>query len=348
MSPLHTDPKVRELAQELGLEWRGDCTTRLREYAVAKVKEWTGLLPVRSADTLLEMAASMLSLRLLYIDSDADLSRFAEEHRAAWPNLRAQLRAEFVDSDTMGFLLSHPAPSPGGPQYYAFIDRRGDRAVRAYFTAWHEVAHRLLQPQQLAFSGFRRVEGGSGVAKDPIEALVDQVAGELAFFAPLAKPEVARELEGAKRLTLNGVDRIRAAVAPEASFSATAFALVRLIKEPLSFVVAEERLKPTEERGLAGDQLHLIEAAPPEAKLRAATVFSNDAARAAGVKLFQNIRIPHCSVISAVYRGEISGIGTSMEDQGDWETSGKHLPNLRIHVEARVFGPVVYALISPE
>lgn len=348
MTPLRTDPKIRELAQELGLDWRGDCATRLREYAVAKVKEWTELLPVESANTLLELAASMLSLRLLYIDSDADLSRFAEEHGAAWPNLRAQLRAEFVDSDTMGFLLSHPSPSPGGLRYYAFIDRRGDRAVRAYFTAWHEVAHRLLQPEQLAFSGFRRVEGGSAVAKDPIEALVDQVAGELAFFAPLAKPEVARELDGAKRLTLDGVDRIRDAVAPEASFSATAHALVRLIKEPLSFVVAEERLKPTEERALASDQLQLIEGVPPEAKLRAGTIFSNDAAKAAGLRLFQNMRIPRQSVISAVYHGEASGTGARIEDQSDWESSGKHLPHLQIHVEARMFSPVVYALISIE
>lgn len=346
MSHLHIDPKLRELAQQLGLDWRGDCATRLRGHAVGKVEAWTELLPVKSADTLLELAASMLSLKLLYIDTDADLSRFAEEHGTAWPNLRAQLRAEFVDSDTMGFLLSHPHPRPGAPRYYAFIDRRSDRGVRAYFTAWHEVAHRLLQPEQLAFSGFRRVEAGSAVAKDPIEALVDQVAGELAFFAPLARPEVARELDGAKRLTLDGVDRIREAVAPEASFSATAHALVRLINEPLSFVVAEERLKPTEQRALASNQLQLIPGAAPEAKLRAASVFSNDAAKAAGLRLFQNMRIPRESVISAVYYGPTSIPWSRIEDQGDWESAGKHLPHLQIHVEARLFSPVVYALIS--
>lgn len=346
MSATRIDPKVRELARELKLDWRGDCAKRLKDYAVDKVKRWTELLPVRSADTLLELAASMLSLKLLYIGSDEDLRRYADEHGAAWPQLGAHLVAEFVHSDTMGFLLAHPSPEPGSPRYYAFIDRRGDRAVRAYFTAWHEVAHRLLQPEQLAFTGFRRVTASLVGTKDPIEALVDQVAGELAFFAPLAMPEVARELSSGSYVSLDGVQRIRDAVAPEASFSATAHALVRLVDQPLAFVVAEERLKPTEARSLGGDQLQLIDAPAPEPKLRMASVFSNDAARAAGFRIFQNMRVPDSSVIGDVYYERVQGTIMRTEEQSDWESSGKQLPPLRVRVEARKFGPVAYALLS--
>lgn len=343
MTPIRIDPKVRELARELNLDWRGDCAQSLREFAIKKVRQWNELLPVRSADTLLEMAASMLSLKLLYIGSDDDLRQFGASYRTSWPQLGSQLKAEFVNSDTMGFLLAHPSPEPGAPRYYAFIDRRGDRAVRAYFTAWHEVAHLLLQPPQLAFTGFRRVSAGSG-SKDPIEALVDQIAGELAFFGPLAETEVARELEGHSRLTLDGIQRIRDAVAPEASFSATAHALVRLVDQPLAFLVADERLKPTEARALAGAQLQLIDTPAPAPKLRTASVFSNDAARAAGFKIFQNMRVPDGSVISDVYHERTSGTAIRIEEQGDWESSGKHLPQLRVRVEARKFGPVAYAL----
>jgi len=345
MTPIKIDPKIRELARDLNLDWRGDCAQRLRQFAVEKVRGWTELLPVTSMDTLLGLAASMLSLKLLYIASDDDLCRFAADYRTSWPRLGAQLKAEFENSDTMGFLLTHPSPKPGAPRYYAFIDRRSDRAVRAYFTAWHEVAHLLLQPPQLAFAGFRRVTTGSAT-KDPIEALVDQVAGELAFFGPLAEPEVARELDSGNRLTLDSVQRIRDAVAPEASFSATAHALVRLVDQPLAFLVADVRLKPTEARSLAGDQFQLIDAPEPQAKLRTSSVFPNDAARAAGFRIFQNMRVPDDSVISQVYHERIEGTASRTEDQAIWESSGKHLPQLRVRVEARKFGPVTYALVS--
>ena len=341
-----TDPKVRALARELNLDWRGDCAKRLRRFAVGKVRQWTEAIPVRSADTLLELAASMLSLRLLYIRSDDDLRRFAQEYGASWPHLGGLLQAEFLDSDTMGFLLAHPSPDAGAPRYFAFIDARGDRAIRAYFTAWHEVAHRLLQPPQLAFTGFRRLSVEPAAKKDPIEALVDQVAGELAFFAPFAEPEVARELAGESRITLEGVQRIRDAVAPEASFSATANALVRLVDHPLAFVVADERLKPTEARVVSSDQLQLVDMPAPAPKLRAVSVFSNESARVAGFRIFQNMRVPVDSAISDAYYGRVVGTVTRNENQEDWESSGKCLPELPLRIEARKFGPVVYALVS--
>ena len=345
MSPSGADLKIRELARQLGLETRGDCAKRLREHAVARVCGWIEAMGIKTEGTLLQITASMLSLKILFIETDDDIRRYAEEYRKDWPELGAQLRSEFLRADTMGLLLAHPAPEPGAHSRFAFIDARGDRSARAYFTAWHEIAHLLVHPPQLSFSGFRRVSTGSE-AKDSVEALVDQIAGELAFYAPFVEPALAAELEQEGHLTLDGIARIGGAVAPEASFSATAHALVRMINVPAVFLVADMRLKPTEVRRLAGDQLTLIPGPAPREKLRVVSAFPNDTARTAGFHIFQNMRVPAASVVAEVYANAEVGTAVGEEDQADWESGGRHLPPLGLHVEARKFGSVAYALVQ--
>ncbi len=77
----------------------------------------------------------------------------------------------------------------GGRRYLTIIDARGSRAARAYFTAWHEVAHLLLcPPKQMILEGFRRTPTDPLKRKDPLESAVDHIAGLLAFWEPLFKP----------------------------------------------------------------------------------------------------------------------------------------------------------------
>ncbi len=342
-----SDPKLRELARQLGIDSRGDCAQLLREYAVARVRQWLESLPVNSTDRLLNLVAGLLSLRIVFLRDDADMRETASRLVTAWPRLEAQLRAEFVSADTLGLLLAHPAPELGAHRYYAFIDARGERAFQAYFTAWHEVAHLLLQPPQFSFAGFRRLTVSLGDSKDPLESLVDQVAGELAFFAPFAGPKLEKELDEVGLLTLDGISRIRSAVAPEGSFSSAAHALVRLTPRPAAFVVADLRLKPSEVRHSANAQLALIEnGTAPEPKLRAVSVFPNDAAKAAGFKIFRSMRVPGSSVIADAYMGQLEACVVRHENQQDWESGGVHLPHLPLRVEAARFGPVVYSLIT--
>jgi hypothetical protein len=346
MSPLRSDPKIHELARHFGLDWRGDCAKSLRDHALSRVRKWVEALPVESAGTLQQVVAGMVSLKVLFIQDTEDLSRYAVEYGEKWPTLNRQLRDEFINRDTMGLLLAHPAPKEGAHRNIAFIDSRGERFIRAYFTAWHEIAHLLLQPSQLSFSGFRRINLDIAAKKDPIEALVDQLAGELAFYEPLVKPDLDREIARVGSLTLDGIDRVRNVVAPEASFSATAHALVRMVDQPLTFVVAEMRLKPTEARTIGGDQLLLIEGAIPQEKLRVASAVPNALAKAAGFKIFQHMRVPEHSLIAEVYDESIFGTAARDENQGTWESGGRQLPQLRLQIEARKFGCVVYALIS--
>lgn len=346
MSPSRIDPKVRELARQFGLESRGDCAKRLRDHALSKVREIMETLAVESAGTLLQAVASMVSVRVLFIHDDDDLRRYAEEYGQEWPELAGQLRHDFTHRDTMGLVLTHPAPKRGAHRNIAFIDSRGERSVRAYFTACHEIAHLLLQPPQLSFSGFRRVNLDVIQTKDPIEALVDQVAGELAFFEPFVKPELERELTRVGRLTLDGIGRVGNTVAPEASFSSTAHALVRMMDQPMAFLVADMRLKPSEARSLTSDQLTLVESPTPQEKLRLVSAFPNDLATAAGFKIFRHMRVPQNSIMAQLYSETMFGTAVRLEDQEGWESGGRHLPALGLQVEGRKFGSVVYALVS--
>jgi hypothetical protein len=342
-----SDPRLGELARQLGLDFRGDCGSRLRKYALERVRKVTDALPVKSSRTLLEVVAGVLSLKIVSIREDVDVRLVGANFRNSWPNLEAQLRAEFRGADTLGLLLAHPAPQEGSHRFYAFIDARSERAYMAYFTAWHEVAHLLLQPTQLAFDGFRRLTLDRTSAKDPVEALVDQVAGELAFYAPLTGPKLEKELDEEGHLTLDGIRRIRDTVAPEGSFLAAAHALVRLARRSTAFIVAEPLLKPTEVRRIRSPQLSLIGAeGAPEPKLRAKTVFPNDLAKEAGLKIFQHMRVPESSVIADIHLGREVGALVREENQREWESGGVHLPPLRLRVEAAKFGPVVYGLVT--
>jgi hypothetical protein len=346
MSLSSNDPKIRALAQQLGLDTRGNCVKRLRDYAVAKVHGLVEALPVDSTETLLHLVAGIVSVKVLFIHSDEEARRFGEVYREEWPELAGQLRREFLQSDTLGLVLTHPAPKHGAHRNVAFIDARGDRHVRAYFTAWHEISHLLLEPDQLALAGFRRVDLSHARLKDPVEALVDQVAGELAFYDPFVRPAFESEVECVGTLTLDGVSRIAAAVAPEASFSSAAFALVRMAREPMAFLVADMRLKPTEARRLNSGQLTFLDARRPQEKLRVISVYPNDRATDAGFKIFQHFRVPPESVISRVYHEGLKGSGWAEENQATWESGGRYLGLLPLRVEARRFGSVVYALMS--
>ena len=156
---------------------------------------------------------------------------------------------------TDGFLLRHPHALPGDRRFVAFIDARGTKERRAYFTGWHELVHLLVYPPQLTFPGFRRTVSGD-VEKDPVEALVDMIAGELAFYKPLFQPVLQRAIALEGRLSFPAVDRARDEATPEASFYATAIACVRITDEPICLVCVDEDWKQSEKRRLASPQLY--------------------------------------------------------------------------------------------
>jgi hypothetical protein len=347
------DYRVVQLARSLGLPGRGDCLPQLRRHALAKIDEivaqWPD--PIPSLDALLQIVAARLSVCLEYIRTDADVERIARARTAYTSQLATVLHCEFVRGTSEGLLIEHEDPKPGDRRYLVVVDARGERAVRAYFTAWHEISHVLTTPPQLEFKLFRRTPAADEVRKDPVESAVDHVAGVIAFYEPIFGPVLESEVEREGYVNFSSVERARDVLAAEASTFAAAMAAVRLRPEPLCFVRAEPRLKPAEIRKLRSTQGELglgLRSKPITPKLRLVDVVMNDEARRSGLRLHEHLRVPVGSVIARVHRDLSDGEYDAREDQAAWETtSDGSLPPMPLRVTAARRGGSVYALISP-
>ena len=345
------DHQVVQLARSLGLHGRGDCFPQLRAHALARVDQIVAQWPepVRSLETLLQILASKLSVCIEYLRSDVDVERIARVRGAYALQLAETLRCEFLRGDTQGLLIEHADPQPGDRRFLVVVDARGERSARAYFTAWHEIAHVLTTPSQLAFRLFRRTPAAEDVPKDPVESAVDHVAGAIAFYEPIFRPALERATDG-NHLTFGAIERVRDAVAPTASVYATTVAAVRLRPEPLCFVRAELRLKPAEVRKLHSPQQELglgMAAEIVAPKLRLVDVITNDAARRSGLRLHEHLRVPPSSLLSRIHTEQLDGEHDAHENQSSWETSASgSLPAARLRVVCTRRGGSVYALIT--
>lgn len=352
MVQLARDPKVVQLAKNLGLNWRGDCLAAVREYALAQVERITrdSPIPIDSLDALRWVVANKFGLKLEFIREHEDVAQIADKYPDFHPMLRRRLIHEFVDGDTEGITLERDEPNPRIFRYLAVVDARGERAPRAYFTAWHEIAHLLVHPEQLAFPEFRRTPPESERAKEPLEALVDHVAGRLAFFPSFFRPALETAVQQHGGLTFTALDAARESAAPTASLYATAVGSIRLVDAPVLLVTAEMGLKAEERRFAYGAQQTFGFATEGvEQKLRVTAVVMNDAVAAtSGLAIRRNMRVPPSSVLARAHESETDVILTGDEDQSSWETSRTGtLPPLPLRVEALRRGRYVYGLISP-
>ena len=349
---LSQDPRVATLARNLGLPDRGDCLTHLTQFALGKIdhifKQWPE--SIDSIDVLLQIAASRLSVCIEYIRTDSDLDRVAHDRAAYSLTLRETLQWEFARGTSEGNLIEHRDPQPGDRRYLAIVDARGDRAVRAYFTAWHEMSHVLTTPSQLDFKLYRRTPAAEEVWKDPVESAVDHIAGTIAFYEPIFRPALTKAVSSNGRITITAIECARNAVAPSASLYSAILAALRLWPEPLCFVRAEPRLKPAEQRKLSSLQQDLGLGLEPEVivpKLRLVDVIQNDKARSSRLKLHEHMRVPTSSVISRVHQEQLSSEHEDFEDQASWVRSADGaLPPAPLRVTATRRGATVYSLVS--
>lgn len=348
MSRLDASPKVMALARDLGLPWRTRPLDRIRQHALTVVAECLRRIPgISTLEGLRSALAAQLSVCLEVVREDADLDRIAADYGLSEAE-RRNLQREFSEEDVEGWLISNPRWHAGARQYVAIVDGRGDRERRAYFTAWHELTHLIVTPPQLSFDGvgFRR-SIPVNKAKDPVESVVDAIAGEMAFYEPFVRPVVDEHLSRLGRVTFEAVELIRTQVAPEASFYSTAIAVVRLAAVPTLLVQVQPAYKKRERMALAGIQGELGLSSPQvviEPKLRVVGV----GGQAPDLRIFKNMRVPDTSVLARAH--ELVGDVTLFadEDQDWWETSTDGcLPSQPISVEASRRGGYVYGLITP-
>jgi hypothetical protein len=349
MAQLGTNPRVIKLAKDLGLPHRGDCLADIRGFAMKRVEQIVAESPVSvdNLEVLRRIVADKFRVKLEFIYEDADVERIAAKYPSFHGGLLPRLQREFLTDDTEGITLERDEWEPFQFRYLAVIDARGDRGARAYFTAWHELTHLLIHPEQLPFPGFRRSPPPAAIAKDPLESVVDHVAGNVAFYPPFFGPVVTAEVQRERTFNFGVVETARAAAAPSASLFAATMASINYAPAPTLFVAVNMALRKDEERANRSPQQAFDFAHRELAeRLRAVTVVQGGLASGSSFAIHRNMRIPDQSVLAQAYASSVDVTLTADEDQSWWEASerGRLDPlSLRVHAVRR--GRFVYGLI---
>jgi hypothetical protein len=352
MAALARDRKVLQLARDLGLPARGDALAAIRGHALRQVGAIMGAAPISvdTLETLRRVVADKFRVKVELIESDADIARIEAEHADFSPYLHKQLSAEFLEGTTEGVTIERDEYDPFRCRFLVVADARGDRRARAYFTVWHELSHLLVHPEQLPIPGFRRTPPPEELAKDPIEQVVDHVAGHVAFYEPLFRPAAEAVIATYGGVTFDAIEEIRArAGIVSASLFATAMQAILYTPVPMALVTVGLVLKPAERRKARSPQADLGIAlpVPPTPQPRLTACIPNHAADRAGLRIWRHMRVPAGSALSQVLLTEGGRTLVAAEDQSWWETSDKGpLPSLPLRVEAIRLGRFVYGLIS--
>ena len=236
--------------------------------------------------------------------------------------LRAELRPEVDALLFERMYATHDEPD----HWVAVLNLQGSRA-RAYWNRFHEISHRIAEPPQ-GILPFRRHRFE---ATNPVEALIDSVAAEIAFYGPAFLPLIKRQRMRHARLDFNVIDAIRQDYAPSASLLSAANAVVKHWPAPAALLTAEY-----------GGRTHSPDA---DRALRIKPQAYSKRATAAGLMLIPNMRVPAGSPINEAFRtGTEQG---AAEHLGAWGTSqGKHLSPIDVYTSARRLGERGYAVIS--
>jgi hypothetical protein len=338
---LHKNPRVITLAAELGVG-TGNPVTGITSLCIRKitaiVKKCGGVRSIAELEALV-----CRELRLVFEEawSDEDLESIITKYVRLGEIAFLALRSGF-DQGKFGTLMQRRhIDATSHDRYVAIIDCRGDKAHRRFFTRWHEIAHLLTSTRQILLPFNRSPE------RDPVEQVIDIVAAEVGFYPPLFVPILRQEL-GSRELTFDVVEQVRESACPEASFQSTLSACVRHAPHPTLLVEATLGLKRDEERALAQSSLFPAEAPTP--KLRAVTVIPNDAARASGLRIHSNMRVPEESVMYFDISRDADTVEEHVgpENLAIWTDSvGNHLEAQPVRIQARRSGHRVVALVTP-
>lgn len=319
------DECVQRVAVRLGI----DATNDLRRRIVDRVDEdFAELLREfdvsnPNLDDLRAVVQHRTSMKIVRIESDEDLSHAAEKHADQFQALDKQLSLEF-EKDTEALVLRADRSTNakrGGAQYTAFVDARGDKIRRAWFSEWHESSH-LMIPDDSDKEVFRRTKAER---PEPIEQVVDAVASRIAFWSPSVEPVVRLALS--KHLhVLEAFEAARREWAPEASQESAYIAFSRFVRRPIVLVRAQMAARRADKA--AGRTAEMESYA-----LRAVRCIHSPEARRGVLFIPPNHRIPASSSISAHSGEPTVRPHTSFERLGAWTSSdGGRLDDVRVLV----------------
>ena len=335
MDRLHS-PKIWEIASALRLSVNGSPADAILKYCDDRAETMLADFPECATPAgLLDVMLAMLGTSFEEVRSDEELLALQKRYVSNGEFGFASLDKE-LSGDVYGVTYRRIAACTGERAFVSVIDCRGNKALRSYFTKWHEVGHLLILTDRQRSTCVRTHVHGT--SKDPEETLVDMIAGHMGFLPRFLLPEIRPDV------TFAEVDRIKLRLCPDASFQSSAIAFAKHHHLPCLLLEAKLALKKDEEADLFQGAFTFYD--PPTPKLRVHMVVFSDTAKEHGLYIPRNYRVPESSIIHQVHRGgEEYGVGS--ECLSLWESSdGKQLRSLPIRIEVRKFFDSVIALIS--
>jgi hypothetical protein len=346
MSRLERASEVADLAATLGLGGAGDPVDAILCHCRSRIDGWVAEVGgVRDIRQLEALVTGKLQLVFEEVRAVEDFDRIKDQYaRAKKDPVFATMRLKFEDGDnpTYGALVRRKNVGPDAPdRYVAVIDCRGFKALRRFFTRWHEIAHRMTTDADFDEPEYRSEH-------DPIERLMDEIAGHVGFYGPLFDPVFQAAHRGKELLTFSTVEAVVCQSFPDSSFQATLNACAKRLPTPVIYLEAALGHKAVVKREIEDDSPRLFAFEEPAPELRAVRVVANEAAQAEGFVIPQNMRVPGSSVIRSLFEADGERDATSQEDLAMWSDSkGKRLEGRAVAVEARKVADRVIAVVQP-
>lgn len=346
MSRLDQAPEIVALARDLGLGSPAKPVEAIVGSCLRRIDRW--VQEAGGVTSISELEALVLrKLQIVFeeIWSDEDFDRIKAKYATGKKDfVFASMRLRFDDlgNPTFGILIRRKnADAHALDRYVAVIDCRGSKAARRFFTRWHEIAHRLTMADDSDEAVFRS-------ERDPIERLMDEIAGHVGFYEALFGPVFEEEMRGKRLLTFETAEAVRRLRFAEASFQATLSACCRRTSSPVIYVEAAVAHKAEDQREINRGQGRLFEDDQPMAKLRAVEVVPNPAAQTAGFFIAPRMRVPEDSVIHRLHLNDEGRSLHGEENLHTWEHSGgKRLADQKVRIEARKVKDRVVAIVQP-
>lgn len=234
--------QIRTLAADLGIKPAGDPVADILRYCEQRIEEFMEDFPdCRTLSQCLECVAGKVGTYFEEVHSDDELDQIKQKYVEQKEKGVAKLEEE-LSADTFGMTIRREYHEHYEPPYVSIIDCRGDKATRAYFTKWHEVAHLLVLTDQMRLS-FKRTHSSTS-PQDPEEKLMDVIAGMIGF-----RPLNIKDYEHYE-LSFDIIESLREELCPEASRQASVLGFVKVWPNPCILLRAEMGYRKDQEAKL--------------------------------------------------------------------------------------------------
>ena len=334
---LRSSFQIARLAADLRLDHRRDPVAAILAFCHRRINDIVREFGCATLSELLRATAATLDTLFVEIHDDVKLADVRTEYLARGERVFATL-AEQLGPHVYAITFKLTRPREGDRRFVSIIDGRGDKAGRSYFSKWHELAHLLTLTSQARLR-FCRTHAEPEEQKDPEEALMDVIAGDVGFCPEVVRPHATGEI------SFERIANLREQLCPDASQQASLIGLVKSWPAPCVLVEARPGLKAHERRLLAQGCFPFHDG--PAAVLRAVNVTINRAAERAGMTIHRNMRIPGESVITQVFENRVTSLEAE-EDLAWWtSSSGRGLPPRPVTVRARHRWDAAEALVVP-